>query len=836
MRIKFCLSLLCFTILGLQVSKGQERESDFNFDWKFNLVEETKLPTELPLNDDAWRDIRLPHDWSVETSFSESLEGCTGYLPGGVGLYQKHFETPGDVKTKSFYVLFDGVYNNATFWLNGKLLGENPYGYSPSYFDLTKFLKTDGTKNILTVHVDHSRYADSRWYTGSGIYRNVKLIAVDKLHIPIWGSFVTTPEVNQNNAQVHIALEVENQNRGSKSFVLETKILNPAGKVVGTASKKQRVRGNKKSEFNQAINVSNPELWNTETPNLYKAVTSIQVNGKQIDELTTTFGIRKFVHDKEKGLSLNGENIFVKGVCIHHDGGLVGAAVPKGVWKRRLGKLQAAGVNAIRTSHNPFSQEFLDLCDEMGMLVQAEIFDEFDNPKDKRWNMIERESDYLTTGYTEHFQKWGESDLKRSMLRDRNHAAIFEWSIGNEIEWTYKDYKHVSGLWEPGTGGYWNRVPQLTAQEMKDRYDALPDRKYKLAETAKRLSTWAKEVDTTRPITANLIIPVASLASGYAAALDIVGFSYQIKQYDWSKKNYPEMHFTGNENSGTWEEWNSIIEDPMVYSMYMWTGIDYMGEAHQKWPQKGWDGDILDFAGFEKLGWDHFKSIWVDEPHVAIGTYQIQDSTYYDELSGKLNIPTKKLKWNNHRAQKKWNYKEGELIVVEVPCNLPKAELFLNGKSLGFRSLSGSPDRILRWVVPFEPGVLSVNGMFAETEISSTLKTTSGPVRIQLSVDSALLDSDGYDVAHIIAQLIDKDGNEVSAEQAKITFTIDGNVTSLGVDNGSVKSTQDYQSDTVITSQGKALLLIQSKRKSGVNLISANAEGLKSNTILVEVK
>lgn len=821
----------------MQNSNAQDREIDFNFDWKFKLINETKIPSKIPLKDNDWSKIRLPHDFSIEGKFSKNLEGATGYLPGGVGIYQKHFDTPASTKTNSTYVLFDGVYNNAKFWLNGKILGENPYGYSPTYFDLTKLLKTDGSKNTITVHVDHSRYADSRWYSGGGIYRNVKLVTVDKLHIPIWGSFVTTPEITSEKAKVNIELKIKNQYSKRSSFVLTTKIIAPNGETVAEVSEKKKVNSKKEIVFNQVLSVKAPKLWDIDSPNMYKAVTSITKKGKVIDTYATPFGIRTLKYDKTQGFFLNGKSTFVKGVCIHHDAGMVGSAVPKGVWRRRIQLLQEGGVNAIRTSHNPFSQEFYDLCDEMGVLVQAEIFDEFDNPKDKRFNMNQRKEDYITNGYTDHFQKWAKSDLQRSMLRDRNHPSIFEWSIGNEIEWTYKNYKHVSGLWDEGVKPYWNRIPDLTAQQMKDRYNALPNRKYKLAETAKKLVKWTKEIDLTRKVTANLIIPVASLASGYASALDIVGFSYQTNQYDWSKKNYPNMHFTGNENAGNWTEWNSIIEDPMIYSMYMWTGIDYLGEANQRWPQKGWDGDMLDFAGFKKQGWDNFKAIWINKPHVALSTYKIDDSSIIDSLSGKVNLSKKKLNWQNYKSYKKWNYKKGEMIMVEVSSNLHKVELLLNGRSLGWRSLSGSKDRILRWAVPFEGGVLEARGGFDGQESVAKLKTTTKPVNVKLTVDKNNLVADGYDVAHVVAQLIDKDGTEVTSEELKLTFSVEGNSKVLGIDNGSNKSVQDYKSDNVITNNGHALLILQSLRnKKGTVTIKVSGEGISTETIKVTVK
>ncbi len=842
-KLFFISVILLMTIVSCRgtiktASNLPSREVDFNFDWKFKELKDTLTLKHLPLKDAAWRDIRLPHDWSVEHSFKENLEGATGYLPGGVGVYQKHFTTDVDAKEKSVYVLFDGVYNNATFWLNGKRLGENPYGYSPTYFDLTPYLKEKGQENVITVYVDRSRYVDSRWYTGSGIYRNVKLVTVDRLHIPIWGTFVTTPEITKEQAKVDINITVANQNLTKNTFTITTNILDPKGNQVATASSDGSLGKEKEQVFKQSLEVKEPYLWDIDRPQIYKAITTIVKEGTVVDSYETKFGIRSLRHDKEQGFFLNGKSTYVKGVCLHHDAGLVGAAVPKGVWRRRLQALKDGGVNAIRTSHNPFSEEFYDLCDEMGFLVQAEIFDEFDNPKDKRLNKWDRHSDYISRGYTEYFQKWAESDLKRTMLRDRNHPSIFEWSIGNEVEWTYEHYKHVSGLWDPGTRGYWNRLPDLTAKEMQERYKNLPDRKYKLAKTAERLARWTREMDTTRPVTANLIIPVASLASGFAQALDVVGFSYQVKQYDWSKNNYPDLHFTGNENSGTWEEWNSIIENPMVYSMYMWTGINYMGEANKKWPQKGWKGDMLDFAGFKVQGWDYFKSIWKDEPHIALGTYAIKDSLYkIDKLSGQLK-PSKPsaLKWNTSRASKSWNYPKDKMIIVEVPTNLPTAELFLNGKSYGRRTLSKHPDHILKWAIPFEKGTITAKSTFNGKEYVTNLITDEAVSEIKVTTDKTKLKADGYDVAHIIAQLYDTNGNEVYSKEQEFTFTIEGDVKVLGVDNGWVNSTQDYQTNKVVTHNGHAMLLLQSlKGKSQKATIKVSSKGLETQEIVVDI-
>lgn len=444
--------LLALLVVSCGSPSSYERETDFNFDWKFSLLEsthagDTLLPEKLPMDDADWRDIRLPHDWSVEASFDSTLEGCTGYLPGGVGVYQKHFPTPSDSEKKSTYVLFDGVYNNATFWLNGTVLGENPYGYSPVHFDLTPLLKSDGSDNIITVHVDHSRYADSRWYTGSGIYRNVKLISLNKIRIPIWGTYITTPEISEESARLELEVKAENRNGTEQSFEISTIIVDGDGMKVADIKEDISLSANTKESIIQSFTLSNPRLWDCENPNMYRAITSLSQQGEILDTYTTPFGIRDIEFKVGEGFYLNGVNTLIKGVCLHHDGGLVGAAVPKGVWKRRLAALKEAGVNGIRTSHNPYSEEFLDLCDEMGFLVQHEIFDEFDYPKDKRLNYHDRVKDRITRGYTDHFQEWGKSDLTRTMLRDRNHPSIIQWSIGNEIEWTYLHYRYATGFW-----------------------------------------------------------------------------------------------------------------------------------------------------------------------------------------------------------------------------------------------------------------------------------------------------------------------------------------------------------------------------------------------------
>ncbi len=833
---------MCCVFCGVTLASANDREEDFNFDWKFTLVQNTDLPEVFPIDDTRWRSIRLPHDWSVEQSFDESLEGATGYLPGGVGIYQKHFKIDKNDENNITYVLFDGVYNNATFWINGHRLGENPNGYSPTYFDLTEHLHTNEKSNVLTVHVDHSRYGDARWYTGSGIYRNVKLVTVDKLHVPIWGTFVTTPKVTKDAASVNIQIDVKNTTSRKEGVVVKTQVINSEGKVVAVEQDKIRIKSNSKNVLTQSLTVKKPTLWDVDNPYMYKAVTTVIQNGKVLDTYHTPFGIRTIEFIAKKGFFLNGKSTLIKGVSLHHDGGLVGAAVPKEVWRRRIQSLKDAGLNAIRTTHNPFSQEFLDLCDEMGILVQNEFFDEFDYAKDKRLNMHERHDDYITRGYVEHFQKWGKSDLTRTMLRDRNHPSVIQWSIGNEIEWTYVHYRYVTGFWDDPNdatkmdGSFWGAAPKYSPEELKKRYEASNKGKYILAETAKKLNGWVKELDTTRPTTANLIIPQVSHVSGYADAVDIAGYSYRNSVIPWGQTHFPEKQITINENPGTWDDWKQVLQFPGVFSQFMWTGIDYMGERHKKWPHKSGWGDMLDLAGFKRQGWNYFKSVWVNEPHLSLGTLPLKDSGFnVDELSG-LAVAKSNASYTWRDSNMHWNYEKGEPVLVEVASNHSIVELFLNGESLGYRSMSEAPDRILRWVVPYKAGVITAKAGFTGQEIEAELETADKPVGFTLTADKSVLSADGYDVAHLVVQLHDAKGRPVKTENTEITFELKGDARWLGVDTGAPENINDFQSKSIVTAKGRTLAIVQSNTTANTVSIIARAKDLPEQTLILNIR
>ncbi len=806
-------------LLLLACNQQPESATNFNNDWQFALEGEEFQP------------VNLPHDWSVEFPFdSIKGEGATGYLPGGKGTYQKRFKAPAGVN----YLHFDGVYNNATVTLNGEKLGFHPYGYAPFYYDITDALLPTGETNQLTVEVDHSRYADSRWYSGSGIYREVELVSVPDLHIPVWGTFVSTPEVTAQAAKVMIEVQLKNAGAGPQDAVLKTEIVGPGGDKVAEAETPVSLPAGAEQSKSLAITVPNPKLWGVDDAQLYRAVTRLEVAGETTQEYPTAFGIRTFRFDPDEGFFLNGRNRKIKGVCLHHDGGLVGAAVPKAVWRRRLQTLKDGGCNAIRSAHNPASQEFLDLCDEMGFLVQDEFYDEWDYPKDKRKNMGESTStDYITRGHHEHFQEWAEADLKNTILSHRNHPSIFQWSIGNEIEWTYPRQKETTGFFGADANGnyFWNEPPYST-DKIRELQESLPRHEYQIGETAQKLADWTRQMDTTRPVVANCILPSASYESGYADALDVIGFSYRRVMYDYGHRNYPALPVMGTENLGQYHEWKAVMDRDFVSGTFLWTGIDYLGESNGQWPKKQTTSGLLDLAGFPKPSYYMLKSLWAEEPMIYLTTQQEAASIFrvndQDEVVERKPGGWQRALWSWHDVNHHWNYEPGETIIVEALSNCPEAELFLDGKSLGRRTLANQEDHIYKWAVPYVSGKLEVIGYGKEEDVKYPLRTTGPPAKITLCTEGV---EEGK-ISHLVVQLVDENGLPVRHTELPLTFTIEGEADLLGVDNGAPRNTSAFQGGKVTTKNGRALAILRAR--NGESFVAVSAPGLEPVRMAVD--
>ncbi|WP_109830904.1 sugar-binding domain-containing protein [Reichenbachiella versicolor] len=827
--------LLIASLLVVHLGYCQNEIINFNKDWNF-ILDEYKEFSELDYQNPNWEKLNVPHDWSVSLPFdSAGGEGCTGYLPGGIGWYTKEFEldTKADQKV---YLYFDGVYNHSEYWLNGQKIGNHVYGYTPHFFNITPYLKNN---NQLVVKVDRTRIADSRWYTGSGIYRDVKLIVQSDLSIPIWATFVTTPSVSKDKAAINIDYQISNDNKKTRNLEVEYKIIDSSNKIVQSASEKLKAKSGT-SSFGHQLSLTNPKLWGVDEPNLYTARVTIKEKGivKHIEN--TRFGIRSIRFDVNKGFFLNDENMKIKGVCIHHDGGAVGAAVPKEVWRRRLELLKEMGCNAIRMAHNPSSDELLDLCDEMGFLVQDEFFDEWQYPKDKRQNKWDRHDDYESRGYGDYFNELAETDLKHTVLAHRNHPSIFQWSIGNEIEWTFPSNRPASGFFDniDWTGAYfWSPTP-FSRERIRAEYAKHSVNEIKVRDVAKNLEDWTKTYDTTRPIIANCILPSVSLENGYADALDIVGFSYRRVMYDYAHKLYPNKVIMGTENLPQWHEWKAIMERDFVSGTFLWTGFDHMGEVNGRWPSKSSPVGLMDQAGFPKQGYHMYRSLWSDEPYLNIST-QHKDSIYYLEkqvglVKDKRPEAWDKRYWYRNARNEHWNYSQDEEVYVEIISNCPEVELFLNGKSLGKKTLDQFPDRTYKWYVPFQEGTISAVGMKDGQKVSYQITSSGTPAGIQATIDKSSL-KDG-EVAHLIIQLLDANGNAVRHSNKRIEFELPKGLSNLGVDNGHYRSTQTYSASSVVTDKGRALMVIRAEDLKGDAEIKVKGNGLKTASVKISVK
>lgn len=828
---------------------------DFNFGWRFQ-GSDTPDAQVTSFEDGSWREVRLPHDWSIEAPFTREQAGGAGaFLPGGIGWYRKTFTIPAEARERVTRIEFDGVYNNAEVWINGRSLGFQPYGYTPFAYDLTDFLNYGGT-NVIAVRVDRSAFLDCRWYPGSGIYRPVKLVSCAPLHIPQWGVYVTTPSVSAAEAEISVEITVTHaaaaasprastvgphrigSGSDSKSDLrpaasvardveLITEMIGPSGAVIASVASSLSLEPGQSTTAKHTARIAAPRLWSPDAPALYRVVSRLRKDGHDLDSVETPFGIRSIRYDPDQGFFLNGRHTLLKGVCLHHAAGCVGAAVPDGVWVRRLEKLKAMGCNAIRTAHNPPSEAFLDLCDRMGFLVQDEAFDEWNYPKDKRHNYKEQKAETVTRGYTDHFEAWSEADVKAMVLRDRNHPSVIMWSIGNEIEWTYAGYGDATGYWtkESSADYYWD-LPPYDEAKRKEVFAEKSRTEYNLAETAKRLADPIRELDRTRPVTANLVIPTVSGFSGFMDALDVVGYSYRRAVYDYCHEKYPGKCMIGTENWGQWEEWKAVLDRPYLAGIFVWTGINYMGES-RRWPTRGSGSGFLDFAGFEKPNYHFYKTLWSEEKSVHLVTQVMAGSNYHVEKDSDdvVERPDRRRtrQWGWPRLNRHWNYDKGEEIYAEVYTNCDEVELLLNGRSLGRRALADAPDRLLKWRVPFEEGELKAVAVGAEDRLESA----GPPHRILLESGSSSLTADRYDVAHVVARLVDRAGRPVRHDEREIRFSVDGPAQNIGVDNGSTTISGDLQSDRCRTNRGRCLLVVRAGDRAGAVTVEASAEGLE---------
>lgn len=785
-----------------------------NNNWKF-IRGEQELGFYRGLDDSSWRSVTLPHDWSVEEPFSKEHSSGTGYLPGGVGWYRKTFSLPENRRGSRVLVTFEGVYNNAQTWCNTYYIGKRPYGYSSFTYDITDFVEFGSDSNMLCVKVDHKDIADSRWFTGSGIYRNVYLTLTEEVHVEQYGVFASTPSVSKEQAQVEANIAVKNDGAQSVSIVVKNDVISPEGKETGSSCSELVLQAGESGSVVQNIVLSAPSLWSPDIPSLYRLVTRVLKDDVIVDEVITRIGIRWFHFDGDKGFFLNDQSMKLKGVCIHHDAGCLGAAVTPKVWTRRLWKLKEMGCNAIRMSHNPPSPELLDLCDEMGFLVMDEAFDEWEGVKNK-WSTGHNVYPPKHFGYYEDFPEWGERDIKEMVLRDRNHPSIILWSIGNEVDYPNDPYCHPS--FESMTGNNDANKPAAERQ-----YDPNRPRADRLAVIAKKLAGYVKECDRTRPVTAALAFPELSNLTGYAELLDVVGYNYKEHLYQEDYLKYPGRVTYGSENSSSYEAWMAVRDNEYISGQFIWTGIDYLGEA-AGWPVRVAQPGFLDTAGFQKPKYYYRKSLWNPEPMAYLSARRMSDAEYDNYRRWDMSTPH-------------WKWQDGEKVEVICYTNCREAELFLNDRSLGKKLLTDAKLEYLSWEVVFEPGVLRIAALHRDgSKQEHELITAFCPTQLKAEADDLELYANGQNIAHVEIMVADAKGTIVCPGETRIAVRVEGPAELIGLENGNAQDLEPYSSKHRNSWNGKLLAYVRVSGKPGLITVRAEAPGLEAAIVTIKAK
>lgn len=777
--------------------KTAARIQDFNHGWKF-MKGDDSLAFSVEYDDSGWREINLPHDWSIEGEFSidHPTGPAGGALPAGIGWYRKVFSLDENEKDILYFVDFDGIYRNSKVWINGQFLGERANGYISFSYELTPYLHFNGKENIIAVRVDNSLQPASRWYTGSGIYRNTWLRSCRKLHFSHWGTVIRTPAVSRESATVEVSVEIKGLDGTGSNMSLNASIADGYGRIVAE-SMKNPVTG---PTGELTFEITGPMLWSVDTPELYILKTEIFEAGKKRDEQSVRFGIRDMRFDPDSGFYLNGLRTEIRGVNLHHDLGALGAAVNRRAIQRQLEMMKGMGVNAIRTAHNPAAPELLDLCDEMGLLVMEEAFDV--------WRKRKMKYDYHTD-----WEKNYRQDLRDMILRDRNHPCIFMWSIGNEI---------------------------------REQFDSTG------ITIAQELVSIVKNIDPARPVTCALTETDPGKNFIYrSGALDVLGFNY--KHADWAnfRENYPGEIMIATENMSAYSTrghydmpsdsqrywprkygediiganadftvsaydnvcayWGASHEETLrayykndfIAGLFIWSGIDFIGEpVPYEWPAKSSYYGVVDLAGYKKDMYYLYRSIWTDTPTLHVFPH--------------------------------WNWPRNKIIDIWAFYNqADEAELFLNGKSMGTKSKSPGDFHVM-WRLEYEPGTVRVVSRRKGEKVLEKELHTAGPASgIELVADRSVITADGRDLSFVTARITDGSGILVPDAENLVEFSITGPGFIAGVDNGYQASHEPFKDNKRKAYNGLCLAIIQSDGEKGSIRLKARSAGLEPAELII---
>lgn len=824
--------------LALSVSCGRQSSTleifkagrnNFDSDWRF--LRDSISGAENPSFDDSsWRIVDLPHDWSIEDlpnqvndsiigPFSKASIGKmgTGYTIGGTGWYRKTFTIGKDNMDKIAYLQFDGVYMNSDIWINGKHVGNHPYGYTSFYYDITPYLNQAGQPNVVAVQVKNTG-RNARWYSGSGIYRHTWLTLDDPVHIGMWGECITTPVVTGKSADVEITTRLVNSRMEDVTGILKVQIIDHSGNIAGSAESMSTLKPGSSNDIKQKVTIDNPALWSTEDPNLYQALVTLSENNKENDHLNTTFGIRRIHFDALTGFTLNGVNIDLKGGCFHHDNGPLGSAAIDRAEERKIELLKKAGYNAIRCSHNPPSPYLLDACDRLGMLVIDEFADMWEKPK------------ISPDDYSRFFKQNWKKDVASMVLRDRNHPSVIMWSIGNEIP----EAADTSGL----------RIATGLAAEVRS-------------------------LDTSRAVT-EAMVDFESFMTGksgwdkqapHMALLDVVGYNYGFTKYEADHKKFPGRVIAATEFMPplSLENWEMSENLSYVIGNFSWTAMDYLGEAGtglprliDAVPQKS-GSQSNPMAGmmvfFNPDSWPAFINYQGDldlignrkaasfYQHVVWGTSKIEMLVHRPIPTGKKELVSP---WGFPDELKSWSWTghEGEKLQVHVYTRSQLVKLELNGKVIGEQAVDGKKSITATFDVPYEEGVLTARCFDKGQETASeTLKTTGKPEAIRMTADRPVIRADRNDLAYVMVEITDGEGNVIPyADDIPVNFEISGNGKIAGVGNGNPVDLSSFQQPVKKVFQGKCLVIIRPYNIPGAIRLTARSEGLKEYSVEIKAE
>lgn len=778
-QITLLFALLFSFAANLLAQKEARQQLNFDFDWTFSLTDSERYITQ-PFVKGECVEVQLPHDWNIRQEFDKKWGGAVAYLPEGIGWYQKSFRLPASSRGKQVRIVFDGIFMQSDVYINGHHLGHRPYGFCSIVYDLTPYLKPQGEENFMAVRVNTTG-GRPRWYAGAGIYRHAWLEVTNGVHVETYGTYVTTPKVSTAEAEVSVVTTLKNSTTKEQTISLLQQVRDSKGQCIAKCkSEKLNLAAGGKTDVKQDINIFQPQLWSPNSPVLYVLETIVKVGGRTVDVYNTTFGVRTAKFDPNRGFLLNGEQVKLQGMCLHHDAGAMGVAVPFRSYERRLEILKEYGVNALRMSHNQPSTEFLDLCDRMGFLVIDEAFDKW-----KSGNSY----------YTRFFDEWWQSDLGNMLLRDRNHPSVILWSIGNEL----------IEAWSKSDEG---------------------------VKRAAMLQDFVHKMEPTRQV---MLAAQNNHQDKFSGVTDVIGYNYLEARAITDHKKHPERCFLiseelpyysgaeGNLRSYTpINPWSVIAAHDFIAGGFIWPGVDYLGEAG--WPSKGWPNGLFDVCMFEKPRAAYHRAMWNPEPMVRIA---VKDPS--------LDIDHGRDLWQWPNIAAHWNFPEryrGLVMEVLTTTNCEEVELYMNGKLMGRERTDNYTNNTIVWNLPYNPGKLEAKGFNQGKEVANyEILSADKLANLKVEADRREIKADGQDLVHLSLTLVDDKGVQVQTDNRHIKVHVSGEGRLVALDSGELRAENTFFKDNVQSYFGRALVTVQATRKPGTIRIEIEVEGLEKSFI-----